>query len=253
MMGSSATLLFLAVSGLLLWLLSLRLKDVSIIDIFWSLGIAGVVDIAAWQLPPASERGFLALFLVNLWALRLALHIWARHRGEDHRYGAMRKKFGANWWWWSFFQIFLLQVILMWVIPTPLLAALTGTTPLGPLDYAGFGLAVLGLGLEVAADMQLTRFRRDPKNEGKVMDQGLWAWSRHPNYFGETMLWWGFFLIGVAGGAAWWVIVSPVVMTILLLKVSGISLMEDGMEERRPTYADYKRRVAAFIPWPPKA
>lgn len=253
MNGPSVTLVFLLASGLLLWLLSLRLKDVSIIDIFWGPAIAVVVDIAAWQVPEVSERGFLALFLVNLWALRLAFHIWERHRGEDHRYGAMRKKFGAKWWWWSLFQIFLLQIILIWLIASPLAAAMAGSSALGVLDYAGFGLAVLGLGLETASDAQLARFRRDPANAGKVMDRGLWAWSRHPNYFGETMLWWGFFLIGIGGGAAWWTIVSPLIMTVLLLKVSGISMMEDGMDDRRPAYADYKRRVSAFIPWPPSA
>ncbi len=253
MIAPFATLLFALCCGVLLWLLSLRLKDVSIIDIFWGPGIAGVVTITAWMAPLPGDRGILALFLVNLWAIRLALHIWARHDGEDHRYGAMRKKFGPRWWWWSFFQIFLLQIILIWFVPMPLVAAVqTGSVPLGPLDVAGAMLAIFGLGFETMADWQLARFRRDPANKGKVMDRGLWGLSRHPNYFGETVMWWGFFLIGFSGSGAWWIALGPAIITFLLLKVSGVTLMEDGIAERRPAYAAYKARVSAFVPWPPK-
>lgn len=253
MIAPLATLGFALVCGVLLWLLSLKLRDVSIIDIFWGPGIAGVVNITAWITPVMGERGIIALFLVNLWALRLALHIWARHQGEDHRYGAMREKFGPRWWWWSFFQVFLLQIILIWFVPAPLVAAVqTGTVPLGPLDVAGLALAVMGLGFESVADWQLARFRRDPANKGKVMDRGLWGLSRHPNYFGETVMWWGFFLIGFSGSGVWWIALGPAIITVLLLKVSGVTLMEDGIAERRPQYATYKRRVSAFVPWIPK-
>jgi len=254
MIAPLATLLFGLSCGVLLWLLSLRLKDVSIIDIFWGPGIAAVVDISALLGPAPGMRSFLVLFLVNGWALRLALHIWARHRGEDHRYGAMRKTFGPRWWWWSFFQVFLLQIILIWFLPVPLVAALSsGALPLTWLDGAGAMLAVAGLAIESAADWQLARFHRDPANKGQVMDRGLWGLSRHPNYFGEALLWWGFFVIGLAGSGAWWTAVSPAIITLLLLKVSGVTLMEDGIAERRPAYAAYKKRVSAFVPWPPKA
>jgi steroid 5-alpha reductase family enzyme len=248
------TLLFGLGCAAFLWLLSLRLRDVSIIDIFWGPGIAAMVNIHAAMASNVGLRGFLALFLVNIWALRLAAHIWARHRGEDHRYGAMRKKFGDRWWWWSFFQIFLLQIILIWFLPAPLAAAVeSGALPLGWLDHAGVALAGAGLAFEAVADWQLTRFKRDPRNEGQVMDRGLWHLSRHPNYFGEAMMWWGFLLIGLGGGGAWWIVLSPVIVTLLLLKVSGVTLMEDGIEDRRPAYAAYKRRVNAFVPWPPRA
>ena len=249
---SLATLVFVLCCGALLWLLSLRLKDVSIIDIFWGPGIAVMVDIAAWMAPQINNRAFLALILVNAWALRLALHIGLRHRGEDRRYAAMRQKFGPHWWWWSFFQIFLLQVILIWLLPAPLQAAILAGISLGPLDLIGAGLALTGLLFEAVADAQLARFQKNPVHKGRVLDSGLWRLSRHPNYFGETLLWWGFFLIGFSASGNWWLLLSPLVMTLLLLKVSGISLMEDGVEDRRPAYAAYKRKVSAFVPWFPR-
>ena len=249
---SLATLVFVLCCGALLWLLSLRLKDVSIIDIFWGPGIAAMVDIAAWMAPQINNRAFLALILVNAWALRLALHIGLRHRGEDRRYAAMRQKFGPHWWWWSFFQIFLLQVILIWLLPAPLQAAILAGISLGPLDLIGAGLALTGLLFEAVADAQLARFQKNPVHKGRVLDSGLWRLSRHPNYFGETLLWWGFFLIGFSASGNWWLLLSPLVMTLLLLKISGISLMEDGVEDRRPAYAAYKRRVSAFVPWFPR-
>ena len=246
-------LVFVAGSAALLWLLSLRIRDVSIIDIFWGPGIAGVVDIAAILVQASGPRVSAVLFLVNLWAVRLAAHIFARHDGEDHRYAAMRHQYGAQWWWWSLVQVFLLQAILIWFIAAPLVAAvLSGRGTIGPMDYLGVGIAALALITEALADFQLARFRADPANKGKVMDRGLWGWSRHPNYFGEAMLWWGFFLVGFSASHAWWLALSPLVVTLLLLKVSGVSLMEDKIEDRRPAYAAYKRRVSAFVPWPPR-
>jgi steroid 5-alpha reductase family enzyme len=246
-------LAFVAGSALVLWLISLKTRDVSIIDIFWAPGIAAVVDIAALLSDASGPRASAALFLVNLWAVRLAAHIFARHDGEDHRYAAMRHKFGARWWWWSLVQVFLLQAILMWFIAAPLVAVmLSSRAPMGVLDYLGVGIAAAGFLFEALADVQLARFRLDPRNKGKVMDRGLWRWSRHPNYFGESVMWWGFFLLGFSAAGAWWLILSPLVVTLLLLQVSGVTLMEDKIEDRRPAYADYKRRVSAFVPWPPK-
>ena len=247
---SSWGLVFALTAAILLWLLSLRLKDASIVDIFWGPGIAGVVDIAAGMSHAGGPRTSTVLLLVNLWALRLAAYIWARHHGEDHRYGAMRIKFGANWWWLSFVQVFLLQAILIWFIPAPLVAAiLYSGMPMGWLDYAGVGIAGAALVFEALADFQLGAFRSDPANKGKVMDRGLWGWSRHPNYFGEAAMWWGFFIIGYAASHMWWLLLSPLLITTLLLIVSGVSLMEDDIAERRPGYAKYKREVSAFIPW----
>lgn len=246
-------LAFVVGSAAILWLISLRIRDVSIIDIFWAPGIAGVVDIAAFLGEASGPRVSAALFLVNLWAVRMAAHIFARHQGEDHRYAAMRRQFGPRWWWWSLVQVFLLQAILMWFIAAPLVAVmLSGRGPMGMLDYLGVAIAATGLLFEALADVQLARFRLNPDNKDKVMDRGLWRWSRHPNYFGESVLWWGFFLIGFSASGAWWLILSPLVVTLLLLQVSGVTLMEDKIEDRRPAYADYKRRVSTFLPWPPK-
>ncbi len=245
-------------ASFLLWLASLRLRDVSIIDIFWGPGIAGVVDIAAVLGHAGGPRASAALFLVNIWAIRLAAHILSRRSsveggGEDHRYGAMRQAYGARWWWQSLFQVFFLQAILIWFVPAPLVAAtLSSRAPLGPLDYIGIAIAALALVFEAIADFQLAAFRADPANKGQVMDRGLWGWSRHPNYFGEAMMWWGYFIIGWAASHQWWIILSPMLITVLLLKVSGVSLMETDIAERRPAYAEYKRRVSAFVPALPK-
>lgn len=236
-------------AGVLLWLLSLRLRDASIVDVFWAPGFAA----AAWATADTGPRAWLVLTLVTIWALRLGLHIYLRHRGEDPRYAALRAKAGARWWWQSLFQVFLLQSALIWIISAPLQIAVGAATPLSLFDYAGGAIAAIGLCIEAVADRQLTRFCAEPANAGKVMDRGLWAWSRHPNYFGDALMWWGFFVIGVAASPLWWLIVSPVLMTVLLLRVSGVSLLEETIAERRPAYADYIRRTSAFIPWPPKA
>jgi steroid 5-alpha reductase family enzyme len=246
-------LVFAVSAATLLWLLSLRLRDVSIVDIFWGPGVAGVVDIAAGLGHAGGPRTSAVLLLVNLWAIRLAMHIWARHKGEDHRYAAMRTKFGASWWWLSLLQVFLLQAVLIWFIPAPLVAAvLFSHVAMGWLDYLGVGVAAVALIFEALADFQLAAFRADPANTGAVMDRGLWGWSRHPNYFGEAAMWWGYFAIGFSASHQWWLVLSPLLITTLLLKVSGVALMEETMDERRPGYAEYKRRVSAFIPWPRK-
>lgn len=245
-------LVFTISAGVLLWLVSLRLRDTSIIAIFWGPGIAGVVDIVAFMVPASGARASAALFLVNIWAIRLAAHLYARHQGEDHRYAAMRRQFGTRWRWWSLVQVFLLQAILIWFIPAPLVAAvLFGHRPVGWLDYLGIGVAAAGLIFEALADFQLSAFRADPTNKNKVLDRGLWGWSRHPNYFGETAMWWGYFLIGFAASHMWWLILAPLLLTFLLLQVSGVVLLEDGIEKRRPGYAAYRQRVSTFLPWPP--
>ena len=243
-------LVFAVSCGILLWLISLRIRDASIVDIFWGPGVAGVVDLAAGLGQASGTRTSAVLLLVNLWAVRLALHIWARHKGEDHRYGAMRAKFGGNWWWASLIQVFLLQAILIWFIPAPLVAAvLYSHVPMGWLDYLGIAIAAGALIFEALADFQLSAFRADPANKGAVMDRGLWGWSRHPNYFGEAAMWWGYFAIGFGASHMWWLLLSPLLITFLLLKVSGVSLMEETMDARRPGYAQYRQRVSAFIPW----
>jgi len=243
-------LIFAVSAALFLWLLSLRLRDSSLMDIFWGPGIAAVVDLVVWLGHSGGERSSAVILLVNLWGVRLAAHLWSRHKGEDRRYAAMRDRFGRNWWWLSLPQVFLLQAILIWFVPAPLVAAvLYGQRPLAWLDYLGIGVAAFGLIFEAIADFQLAAFRSDPANRGKVMERGLWGWSRHPNYFGDATMWWGYFAIGFSASHMWWLILSPLLVTFLLLQVSGVTLLEDGIEQRRPGYAAYKRRVSAFIPW----
>jgi len=246
-------LVFAVSAGLILWLLSLKLRDSSIMDIFWGPGIAAVVDLVVWLGHSGGARSSAVILLLNLWGVRLAAHIWSRHKGEDRRYAAMRNRFGRNWWWLSLPQVFLLQAILIWFVPAPLVAAvLYGQRPLAWLDYLGIGLAAFGLIFEAVADFQLSAFRADPTNQGKVMQRGLWGWSRHPNYFGDAAMWWGYFAIGFSASHMWWLILSPLLVTFLLLQVSGVTLLEDGIEQRRPGYAAYKQRVSAFIPWWPR-
>jgi len=239
-----------------MWLLSLALGDVSIVDVYWGVGFALIcwsVAIAAGSWTP---RAALLLVLVSVWALRLALHLlrrWRRAGVEDRRYAAMRRKAGAGFARRSLVTVFALQGVLMWLISTPLqLALLDSSTRLRGLGWAGVALFVLGFGCETIADAQLTRFRGASANADRVLDVGLWAWSRHPNYFGEVVAWWGLFLVCVDGTGAWWTIVSPVIVTVLLLRVSGIPLLERGMHKRRPAYAAYVARTSAFIPLPPR-
>ena len=238
----------------ILWLISLILKNSSIVDIFWGTGFV----IANWVYFFLTPDGFLPRklligVLVTLWGLRLSLYILWRNWGkpEDFRYQAWRKESGKIWWWKSFFQVFLLQGILMWIISAPLLAAQFGSAPdrLTVLDFLGVALWLIGFFFEAAGDFQLARFKADPTNKGKVMDRGVWRFTRHPNYFGDSAQWWGYYLIAAAGG--WWTVFSPVLMTLLLLRVSGVSLLEKSLETR-PGYKEYVEKTSAFIPWFPK-
>ncbi len=238
------------------WVLSLALRDVSIVDVFWGVGFA----LITWGITLASgsrsPRTALLLALVSAWTFRLATHLWLRWRragAEDRRYAAMRRKAGAAFPLRSLVTVFALQGVLMWLISVPLqLALLDDRRRIGALAWLGVVLFVVGFACEAIADAQLTRFRADAANADRVLDVGLWGWSRHPNYFGEVVLWWGLFLVCVDGTAAWWTIFSPLIVTVLLLRVSGIPLLERGMHRRRPAYAEYVARTSAFVPLPPQ-
>lgn len=240
---------------MLLWLLSLALKNASIVDIFWGIGFI----IIAWLAFPLSQgyppRKILICMLTTIWGLRLALHIGIRNRGkpEDFRYAKWREDNGARWWWFSFIKVFLLQGTLMWLISTPLIAAQTsGLHAIStPLDIIGTALWTLGFLFESTGDYQLSRFKSNPSNKGKLLTTGLWKYTRHPNYFGEAVLWWGFYLIALAAGH-WWVIFSPILMTFLLMKVSGVAMLERTMK-LKPGYEDYMRKTNTFFPWLPRS
>lgn len=238
----------------LLWLLSLVLKNSSIADIFWGVGFVIVTWLAFFLAPGYLPRKQLAAILVTVWGLRLALHIGIRNWGrpEDFRYAKWRQDNSARWWWFSFLQVFLLQGFLMWIISAPLLAAQTSGFPaiLTPLDLIGASLWTFGLLFETIGDLQLMRFKSDPANKGKLLTTGLWKYTRHPNYFGEAVLWWGFYIIALASGY-WWTIFSPILMKWLLMRVSGVAMLERTMKVK-PGYEEYMRGTNAFLPWFPK-
>jgi steroid 5-alpha reductase family enzyme len=239
-----------------LWLISLAIRNASIVDIFWGLGFV-VAAIAYFVLGDGFEgRRALVLGLVAIWGLRLSGYIAFRNlgHGEDYRYQAMRKNFGPNFWWISYFQTFLLQGGLLWIISAPILVAMDSADPdnFTPVDVAGTLVWCVGIFFEAVGDWQLAGFKRDLGNKGKVMRSGLWRYTRHPNYFGDATIWWGLFVItaGVPWGFA--TIFAPIMMTILLLRVSGVALLERTITKRRPEYADYIDSTSAFIPWFPK-
>jgi steroid 5-alpha reductase family enzyme len=253
--------LFLITAGVifglitLLWLISLYLKNASIIDIFW-----GIIFIAiAWLVFALTPQGYLPrklllCTLVTIWGLRLGLHILIRNRGkaEDFRYATWRVENGERWWWLSFFQVFFLQGFLLWVISAPLVTAQTSGFPaiLTPLDWLAAWVWMLGFVFESISDFQLMLFRGNPANQGKLLTTGLWKFTRHPNYFGEAVLWWGYYLIALAAGSGW-TIFSPLLMTLLLIRISGVAMLERTMKHKSG-YEEYRQKTSAFIPWFPK-
>jgi steroid 5-alpha reductase family enzyme len=248
----------LAILGLMvaLWLVSLALKNSSIVDIFWGAGFV----IAAWvtfalAVEGAPARKWLITALVTIWGLRLSLHIGVRNwnKPEDFRYAAWRKESGAAWWWYSFFKVFLLQGVLLWIIAIPLVAAQTSPAPrdLTWIDLLAIPVWAIGFFFEAVGDWQLARFKADPANKGKLLTTGVWRYTRHPNYFGDAMQWWGFYLIALAAGA-WWTLYSPLIMTALLMRVSGVTLLEKTLKETKPGYQAYVETTSEFVPWFPR-
>jgi steroid 5-alpha reductase family enzyme len=243
-------LLVVAVCG---WLVSLPLRNVSLVDSLWSLKflLCGVVYAALAH--TGGPRTTWMLALVAVWALRLSLYITWRNRGhgEDRRYQAIRRNNEPGFAWKSLYIVFGLQALLAWVISLPLLAAANSRSPLGALDLLAVGLWGLGMVFESVGDWQLARFKADPTHAGRVMDRGLWRYTRHPNYFGDCCVWWALGLLGLAGGG-WWALPGPLLMMLLLLKVSGVTLLEKDIGDRRPAYRDYIARTPAFFPGRPR-
>lgn len=238
-----------------LWRVGTARRDASIVDPFWGTGFVIVAWTACWLNGPAHVRGLLLAGLTTIWGLRLSLFLLWRNRGhgEDRRYTAMRQQHGNRFWWMSLFTVFLLQGGILWFVSFPLQVAATDDfpNPLGWLDATGVIVWSIGLFFEALGDWQLARFKADPINAGRVMDRGLWRLTRHPNYFGDFCVWWGLYLIAAAGGG-WWTAGSPLLMSFLLMKVSGVALLESTISDRRPDYAAYKARTNAFFPGPPK-
>ncbi|MGZ5893553.1 MAG: DUF1295 domain-containing protein [Caldimonas sp.] len=240
--------------AVLTWLASLVQRDVSLVDRVWPLIIAAPATAYAWVLQPAvGPRLAVVALLLGLWAIRLAAYVSWRNwgHGEDRRYQAIRARNQPNFPLRSLYLVFVLQAVLAWLVSLPLLAVVATPAPWGWPDTVGAALAAFGFVFEAVGDQQLAAFKADPTNRGKVMDRGVWRYTRHPNYFGECCFWWGLALTALACGG-WWGLVSPLVMTGLLLKVSGVALLEKDIGERRPGYRDYVRRTNAFFPGPPK-
>jgi steroid 5-alpha reductase family enzyme len=236
----------------LLWLASLARRDASIVDVWWGLGFV-VIATVAHRYGPGAARADLVLAMVALWGLRLAGYLLWRNWGaeEDRRYQAMRRAWGERFWWVSYATVFLLQGALMWIVSLPAQHALASTQPLGALDVLGVGVFAVGLGFESIGDAQLARWKADPANAGRVMDRGLWRYTRHPNYFGDFLVWWGVWLVAAAAPGGLWTAVGPAIMSLLLMRVSGVPLLERSLARRRPGYDAYRRRTSAFFPWPP--
>ncbi len=243
---------------LMVWLSSIVQKDASLVDRWWG---AGYVVVALTTFLVADQgfapRKLLILVLVSVWGLRLALYLTWRNwgHGEDKRYQKMRGYWGEpRFLWVSLFTVFLLQGALTWLISLPLQVGQASVTParLTPIDFLGAFLWLAGLFFESVGDAQLSRFKADRSNQGKVMDKGLWRYTRHPNYFGDAVVWWGLWLIASQTEHGLWTIASPLVMTFLLMKISGVPMLEKDLVRSRPGYADYRARTSPFIPWPPK-
>ena len=250
-----------AVLAVLTWLVSLARTDVSLVDRMWPIFIAGAGCVYFALTPLSGARSVCMIVVAVAWALRLSLFITVRNwgHGEDRRYREIRARNQPNFGFKSLYLIFALQVVLAWIVSSSLFAGIAlggaNSQPLGWLDGLGLAMAVFGIVFEAIGDQQMATFKSDPAHKGQVMDRGLWRYTRHPNYFGEACVWWGLWSMAISAGGlgAGWSVVSPLLMTVLLLKVSGVTLLEKDIAERRPKYRDYVARTNAFVPGPPHA
>jgi len=238
-----------------LWIVSVVLKNVSIVDMFWGIGFV-LVNTFYFFNTDTTPAKIVLLVLVAIWGLRLSVYLAWRNIGkpEDFRYQEFRKKYGEkNYWWVSFIQTFLLQGILMWMISLPLLGVNLYSTSqhLNLTDYLGMVVWTVGFIFEAGGDLQLARFKMNKGNKGKVLKDGFWHYTRHPNYFGDSAVWWGYGLLVVSTGSYWFV-AGSVIMTLLILKVSGVVLLEKSLTNQKPDYKDYILKTSSFIPWFPK-
>lgn len=236
-----------------MWLISLACRDASIVDPFWGFGFVVVTWSTVLQVESVSPRGWLLAVLASVWGLRLSGYLLKRNwgEGEDRRYTEMREHHGNSFWWVSLYLVFGLQGLVMWLVSAPLQAGVIYNTPLNWIDAAAGAVWLLGFFFESVGDYQMARFKSQPDSEGEVMNSGLWRYTRHPNYFGDFCVWWGHFLFAAAAGA-WWTFYGPIIMSIFLLRVSGVTMLEKDISDRRPKYEEYKRRTNTFFPGPPK-
>lgn len=238
------------------WLVSLVKRDASIVDLVWGAGFVLVAWVTFVVADGTTARRVLLTAMVTIWGLRLAGYLTWRNWGEDEdpRYRAMRRHWGDRFWWVSLGTVFLLQGVIMWVVSLPVQIGQVPDQPdsLGVVEVVGVVVWAVGLFFEAVGDWQLARFKARPENRGQVMDRGLWRYTRHPNYFGDFCVWWGVWVVATATGVGLYGIVGPIVMTVFLMRVSGVTLLEKSIGTRRPGYEAYVRRTNAFFPGPPK-
>ena len=240
--------------GIVAWVVSVAIRNVAFVDSLWSLFFlvaALAFATAAW---PLSARGLLVTVLVTVWALRLSIYITARNWGEpdDYRYQRISANNEPGFAFKSLYIVFGLQGVLAWIVAMPLVPAIMNPGDIGAIEIAAMLLWLVGFTFEAGGDYQLSRFKREASNQGRVLNSGFWRYTRHPNYFGDFCVWWAFYLFAVAADG-WWTVLSPILMSLLLLKVSGVALLEKTITERRPEYAEYIRRTNAFFPGVPKS
>lgn len=255
LLTGNLALLLMALAAL--WALSVRLKDASIIDIAWGPACALGPLLTLWRADGSSPRDFLLGALISLWAARLALHLAQRNlgHGEDYRYRKMRERQGSDAAFarWSLVRVYGLQGVIAWFVSWPgQLGQLGPDKPIGALALLGVALFAVGFAFEAIGDWQLKRFKADPASKGKLMTTGLWAWTRHPNYFGDAAVWTGVTIIALESPYGWATVLSPAVMAFFLVNVSGKAMLERGMEKKYPEYAAYKQSTSGFFPLPPK-
>lgn len=251
---------FFVILGMItsLWVLSLYLKDSGIIDIFWGFGFT-VMTWYYFGLATDNEfgdiRGQVLSTMVTIWGLRLAFHIGKRNIGkaEDYRYQEFRQEAGEAYWWYSFFKVFLLQGIILWILSSIFwVSHSSNIESLGLFEYIGIGFWLIGFFFESVGDWQLKKFKQNPLNKGKIMDKGLWKYTRHPNYFGDAMVWWGFFMFALGTTGGWLFLFAPIFMNFLLRFVSGVAMLEVKLQESKPGYKEYMRKTSAFLPMSPR-
>ncbi|GAB1468458.1 DUF1295 domain-containing protein [Candidatus Cloacimonadota bacterium] len=238
----------------LLFILALLVKKNDIMDIAWGLGFIIITALSLLLDPGYHWRRILVSALVTLWGARLLIYIYLRNKGknEDFRYAKWRNDWGKNWVLRSYLQVFLLQGFFMLTIAYPLFLFNQGQfMAFGFLDVIGLLIWLIGFGFEAIGDAQMRKFKANPKNKGKIMNKGLWKLTRHPNYFGESAMWWGIFIIGLSNMHGWLAIFSPIIITTLLLRVSGVPMLEKKYKDN-PAYQRYIQKTSSFVPWFPR-
>ncbi|MDB9961050.1 DUF1295 domain-containing protein [Oceanihabitans sp.] len=252
----SQAALIILVLVTLLWIWSVFIKNVSIVDIFWGFGFVVVNAFYVFNSGELNARKILILTLVSIWGFRLAMYLAYRNigKGEDFRYQEFRRNYGPRrYWWFSFFQTFLLQGGLIMIISLPLLGISSSASSgdLNVLDYLGIVVWLIGFIFEAGGDFQLMRFKKNIENKGKVLNTGFWKYTRHPNYFGDSAVWWAYAIFSIAAGS-YWQIIGSIIMTLLIIKISGVSLLEKTLKNTKPQYSDYIEKTNSFFPWFPK-